>query len=685
MEPVTLPLCEAPPRLDDARPSTEQSAGACRPAGDWAAPRPQRLKVLIVEDNDRDTEAIVRALERAGYAPDWARVDDAAAFQAQLQTEVDVILCEGGLPGFGGLEALRLLNDSGLPIPLIVVSHAQGEDAALNAIRNGAADFLRKDRLARLGKSIEHAIGQCRLRHEHRTMMEALRQAEARYRGIFENAIEGIFQATPEGRLLAANPALARILGYASPRETVGMVDDILGHLCSEASRRQQLRRQLEVDGLVTGFETQAVCWDGRRTWVTLNCRTVHSETAALLEGTVEDITERKNLESQLLRAQRLESVGRLASGIAHDLNNILMPIVISPGLLRERVADAESRELIDSIEVSARRGADIVRQLLAFGRGTDGERVPVQLRALMSEMLSIVRETFPKNINLRSALATTVRPVRGDPTQLHQVILNLCVNARDAMPHGGELLLGLTECEVDEAMVRANTGASPGPHVVLRVADTGVGIPAEHLDKIFDPFFTTKEVGQGTGLGLSTVLGIVSSHGGFIHLESVPARGTEFRVYLPVCPSLERNEPEAPAPTGPAGRGELILLVDDERVIRQATRTMLERHGYRVVEARDGEDALERIEQHGAEVAAVVADLLMPRMDGAELIRQLRRRPHGPVIVAMTGVGKSPKVVQVRELGVQVLQKPFPAETLLATLARLLRCDSGVAGNWGW
>jgi PAS domain S-box-containing protein len=647
----------------------------------------QALRVLFVEDSQQDCDTIVRHLVRAGYNPEWVRVDCEADFREKLCSEPDVILCSYQLAQFGSLAALKILNETGQPIPLIVVSSGTGEETAVNAIRSGAADYLRKDRLIRIGQAIEHAIEQCRLRHEHRLMMEALLKAEARYRGIFENAVEGIFQATPEGRLTAANPAFSRVLGYASPAEAIASVENILVQLCPDPPRLQELRCGLETTGLVTGFETQAVCPDGRRPWLSLNCRCVRDagNGPSHLEGTVEDITERKKLETQLLRAQRLDSVGRLAGGIAHDLNNILLPILICPGLLRERVRDEVARDLVDSIEVSARRGADIVRQLLTFSRGTDGERVPVQPRILLNEMLAIMRETFPKSVNLRSAIPTDIWSVRGDPTQLHQVLMNLCVNARDAMPHGGDLYLTVENCEIDEATARANAGARPGRHVLLRVSDTGTGIPPEHLDKIFDPFFTTKEVGQGTGLGLSTVLGIVNSHSGFIQLESTVGQGTVFRVYLPACAQADGGEPTV-AKEGPRGHGEVILLVDDERAVRHATRMMLERHGYRVVEARDGDDALERLEQHGNDIAAAVVDLLMPRMDGAEFIRQVRRRPAAPPIVAMTGVGKSPKVAQVKRLGgVQILEKPFMAEALLQALDRLLRQETGVAGNWGW
>lgn len=669
--------------------SSDLPSGLATPAPDGAegpTTKPKPLRVLIVEDSPHDAEVIVRVLGRAGYACDWTQVDREEDFLRQLQPDLDIILCDCQMPYFDAMQALKLLQESGLSVPLIIVSGNIGEETAVAAIHSGAADYLLKDRLARLGQAIEHAIEQNRLRAERRAMAEAVSQAEARYRGIFENAMEGIFQAVPEGRLLAANPAMARTLGFATPAEAIGCVDDILGHLCAETARCGELRQLLAEQGLVAGFETQVVRRDGSRIWATVNCRVVRSPAGATyFEGTVEDNTERKKLEEQLFRAQRLESVGRLASGIAHDLNNILLPILMTPGLLRPALQDEESLKMVDAIEISARRGADIVRQLLTFGRGADTARIPVQLRGVVNEMLNIVRETFPKNIVIRCSLPNDIRLVRGDPTQLHQVIMNLCVNARDAMPEGGDLLVTLENCDVDAEMARRNPGAKPGGHVVLRVGDSGTGIDPAHLDKVFDPFFTTKEVGQGTGLGLSSVLGIVNGHGGFIQLESTPGRGTQFRIFFPAGVPADNGDGAAPVPSGPKGRGELVLLVDDERTVRYAARTMLERNGYRVVEARDGEDALERLAEQPDAVRAVVLDLLMPGMDGVELIRRLRLRPGAPPIVAMTGVGQSAKVTQVLELGgVQVLEKPFVAEILLLALGSLLKRETGVVRNWG-
>ncbi len=267
-----------------------------------------------------------------------------------------------------------------------------------------------------------------------------------------------------------------------------------------------------------------------------------------------QDITEKKKLQAQLLRTQRLESVGRLASGVAHDLNNILAPMLMVPPLLREALQDPESRSLVDLIETNAQRGSEIIKQLLTFGRGVDSERMPVQLRSLALDMAGIIRETFPKNITARRETPTETWLVKGDATQLHQILMNLCVNARDAMPEGGTLTVKLENHEIDESCARLIPGARPGRYVCLSVADTGLGIAPEHLDKIYDPFFTTKEPGKGTGLGLATVRGIVQSHGGFIQIQS-QSRTRHAVQGLPPG-QRERQQPSRPVrPTSPSPR----------------------------------------------------------------------------------------------------------------------------------
>jgi PAS domain S-box-containing protein len=384
-----------------------------------------------------------------------------------------------------------------------------------------------------------------------------------------------------------------------------------------------------------------------------------------------QDVSERQRLQEQVLRSQRLDSIGRLAGGIAHDLNNILSPILMAPSILRETVSDPGAREVLDTVEASANRGAAIIRQLLTFSRGgTGGKHLPVQLLDVVHEMVVMIRETFPKNILTRTELQGIPWLVEGDATQLHQVLMNLCVNARDAMPEGGILTLTVENVELDAAAVAGHADAAPGPYVMLGVCDTGCGIAPEHLNKIFDPFFTTKAVGKGTGLGLATALGLVRAHGGFFQIRSNSGAGTQARVYLPALLDAPRPasvaEPEVP----PRGQGELILVVDDEENVRRVTTRILERHGYRVVTAGDGAEAFSRFQEHRTSIRLVITDLLMPIMDGATLTRTIRRLDPTARVIAVSGRTPDDEPLKVGTDVVALLSKPYERVSLLRAVA---------------
>jgi signal transduction histidine kinase len=389
---------------------------------------------------------------------------------------------------------------------------------------------------------------------------------------------------------------------------------------------------------------------------------------------------ELKEAEARLLRAQRLESIGALASGIAHDLNNILAPIMMSVPMLRWGLKPEEVEKTLVSIETSAQRGADLVKQLLLFGRGVEGNRTALQPRHLIMDMVRMVQETFPKAITLESKSATDLWTVVGDATQIHQVLLNLCVNARDAMPKGGKLTLAAENVHLDEHYASMTADANPGPYVQLRVSDTGHGIPSGIIEKIFDPFFTTKELGHGTGLGLSTVLGIVRSHGGFLDVRSDVGKGTTFTVFLPAAPD-EQAPALNPPPAAAIGKGdgELVLVVDDEPEILKITEQNLDRNGYRTLVAGDGVEALVLFTRRQEEIRAVLTDLEMPLMDGITLVRAIRKLDPQIQVIASSGIGSSQgsqeKLDQLKELGVHTfLAKPYGVDTLLHALQKAFR-----------
>jgi two-component system, cell cycle sensor histidine kinase and response regulator CckA len=390
------------------------------------------------------------------------------------------------------------------------------------------------------------------------------------------------------------------------------------------------------------------------------------------------DVTERKKVEAQLLRAQRMESIGTLAGGIAHDLNNILSPILMSIQMLQLKVEDPTAGQWLELLQTNAERGADMVRQVLSFARGVEGERVTLQPKHLVKEVIKILKDTLPKSIEIKCDVPPDLWTVSADATQVHQVLMNLCVNARDAMAQGGELVIRAENVTLDEAYARMHIEAKPGRFVVVTVADTGAGMSPEVLNRIFEPFFTTKEVGKGTGLGLSTAMTIVRSHGGFINVYSEPHKGTRFAVYLPAAEAAA-GRAERQRPDMPEGHGELILVVDDEEAIRQITKGTLETFGYRVLVAGDGTEAVALYARNMDEVAVVLTDMMMPFMDGPATIRALQKMNPRVRIIAASGLSANDKAAEAASVGVHAfLPKPYTAEKLLKTLAEILKDSRG-------
>ena len=1016
------------------------------------------IRLLIVEDNSTDAELIVRKLRGSGFKPKIERVDTEEAFLAALKTKVELILCDYSMPQFSGLRALELLKQSGLDIPFIIVSGTIGEETAVAAMRNGAADYLLKDRLVRLGSAVEHALEQKRGRDQHRQAREAYEGLKHNYELILKSAGDGIYGVDLNGNIIFENPKAAELLGwdtddllskpahatihhkkndgsrfpvescpiYASMRDgttrrvtndtfwrkdgssfpveyvsasmkgedgrpigAIVVFKDITEQIVAEMrlklqaeqyrllfetnpnpmwifdteslhilavneaaiaqygySREEFLKltlknlrpaedvselvkaispselpahfsgefRHRRKDGslidveiysgpiiwegvrarIVTGIDitdhkrfeeelrsthsylrqllahTPAVIYslcienrvitpmfvsenierllgvtaeesaryewwleslhpddrdrvldvvanswsgegysiddrlrdkDGNYHWVEDNNRVLRDksgqvtgavgvwtdlterkhteerllEQAEMLDhahdaiivrnfddrkikfwnrgaqrlygwsaaeaigqlmtmilansedldsiskvlaangeyrGVVKevtkdgrelmvevwstlirrsdgtprsvlsintDITEQKKLEAQLLRAQRLESIGTLASGVAHDLNNILTPILICSETLRATQNDEDRRRAVSLIEESARRGAGVVKQVLTFARGIEGERVTIKPSHLIEELVDIARKTFSKSIEITARYPEDVWLIEGDPTQLHQVLLNLAVNSRDAMPNGGSLVISAENIEVDENYAAMMPQAKVGRYLILQVSDTGTGIPRATIDKIFDPFFTTKEVGKGTGLGLSTAVGIVKSHGGFISVYSDPGKGTTFKVFLPAQISDEIYRKSEVLTGSLQGNGELILVVDDEPSILSVTKTILEKQKYQVVCAHDGPEALALFAPRMGSIKAVLSDIMLPHMDGVTLIRTIKKMKPEMVFIASTGQSEHSRDTELQTLGVRnFLTKPYDTGKLLKAVREALIEKSG-------
>ncbi|MBK1987071.1 PAS domain S-box protein [Sphaerospermopsis aphanizomenoides BCCUSP55] len=380
------------------------------------------------------------------------------------------------------------------------------------------------------------------------------------------------------------------------------------------------------------------------------------------------DITQKKQLEQQFLRAQRMESIGTLASGIAHDLNNVFSPILMAAHLLQNQALNSQSQQVLAIVETNAKRGANLVKQVLSFARGIQGNRTVIQVKYLMAELQQIVEQTFPKTITVKAEIQQNLSPVYGDITQLEQVLINLCLNARDAMPNGGDLTIIADNICIDETFTKIHLDAQVGSYIVIKVIDTGTGISSSILDRIFEPFFTTKEFGKGTGLGLSTVIGIIKGHSGFITVSSSLGKGTEFHVYLPaVSTEIKESLPEI---ENPIGNGEWILLVDDEVSIQQITKTTLENHNYTVITASDGVKAIELYSHNQDQIRTAIIDMMMPNIDGITTIQKLRNINPNLTIIAMSGLITSEHLSMQQKLNhITFLPKPFTAQELLKTL----------------
>ncbi|MBD2505209.1 hybrid sensor histidine kinase/response regulator [Anabaena azotica] len=619
------------------------------------------IRVLLVDDGEGDyilTRNWFNEFRVANCELEWVDNYEAAKI-AIAQFRHDIYLVDYRLGSHSGLELLREATAQGCTSPIILLTGQGDWEIDLEAMKAGAADYLEKNQLNAplLERSIRYAI-------ERKQTEQKIRQQAA----LLDVANDAIFVQDLGGQILFWNEAAERLYG-CQKAEAIG-------------KKTKKLWQEKNLSLLQKALQTlqQEGYWKGELDQITKSGKEIIVESRWTLVRDFDDkpqsilivnteITQKKQLEAQFLRAQRLESIGTLASGIAHDLNNVLAPILMTAQLLETQIKDERSQRLLPILITNAKRGANLVKQVLSFTRGLEGERTLLQLKHLIGEIQQVIKETFPKSIEVVAQIPQNLWTVSGDATQLHQVLMNLCVNARDAMPKGGSLTVTAENLLIDENYAKMNLDAKVGPYVVVTVTDTGTGIQADVLDRIFEPFFTTKELSQGTGLGLSTVLGIIKSHGGFINVYTEEGKGSQFKVYLPAQDakeSLEEGELKLPA-----GNGELILVVDDEDAIRDITKTSLEAHNYQAITASDGIEAIALYAEHRDTISLVLTDIVMPSMDGLTTIRTLQKINPDVKIIAVSGLATHDKVNTVYNMGIQAfLPKPYTANQLLEAIS---------------
>ncbi|MEO8198265.1 MAG: response regulator [Thermoanaerobaculia bacterium] len=635
-------------------------------------PRPQ-ITVLLVEDNAADAaiaKAQLSAARGVAFAVEWVTEIGAAVQWARDRTP-DVVLLDLGLEGVGGLGALTVLREVAPHVPVVVLTGQSGEAVEAAALLEGADDVLVKGRTqsGELRRALRFAVE--RQRREGRR----LAASQARMAAIFDASPEAIAMESEE-MLIYVNPAFVRLYGYDSPSELVGRH---IGTTLAPDSVQELLelgRARVRGDAAPSNYEFTGLRRDGSRVEIAAAISTAKIGEAAYIISIERDITHNRELEAQLRQAQRMEAVGRLAGGIAHDFNNLLTAISGFGQLTLEALDVGDPlRQNLEEIRVATERAAELTRQLLAFSRQQILQPRLLDLNSVVQEALVLLRRVIGEDVTLATVLDASLGRIRADSGQVVQIVLNLAVNARDAMPQGGELTIRTS----NRALTAEDTGSgftvAPGEYVELEVTDTGSGMSAEVLARAFEPFFTTKDVGKGTGLGLSTVYGIVRQSGGYIWAESELGFGTRFRICFPhVEGALEAKAMEGGGPA-PVVRGdETILVVEDEPAVRALVRTILRSRGYRVLVAGNGREALACLEKHGGAIDLLVTDVVMPEMGGRELALQVAVRQPQVRVLYMSGYATD--VVAeggLMDSAAHFLQKPFGPELLTQTVRRVL------------
>jgi PAS domain S-box-containing protein len=635
-----------------------------------------KLHILVLEDNLLDAELAILALDQAGYACNWDCVDTRESFLAHLDREIyDLVISDYNLPTFDGLSAVKLLRQRDPDLPFILVSGTLGEETAIESLKAGATDYVVKSHLARLPPVVTRAL---RERDEQRQR----REAEARYRDLFENANDMIYTRNLHGYFTSVNGMGERLTGYTREQLLTMTLDQLFGPEYMHLRAEEVLKYQGEA-ALAVAEEIEFIRKDGTRVLVEVSSRLIYENgTPTGVQGIARDISDRKRaeeqrkqLEDQLLQAQKMESIGTLAGGVAHDFNNMLTAIIGNIQLVLESTpSESLDYPMLTEIEKAATRATALTRQLLTFSRRQPIERRTIDLNATINELSQMLRRLIGEHVDVVIHLAEQLSMIFADPAQIQQVLMNLAVNARDAMPSGGQLLIATREVELDEQACRNQPWARPGRYALLIVGDTGTGMDAELQQRIFEPFFTTKERGKGTGLGLSVVYGIIKQHEGFVQVDSATDRGTTFTIFLPV-PTVAQNVSVPDLSPLVRGGNETILVAEDEASLRYLASTVLERLGYTVILAEDGLEAVNLFRGNQARIDLVILDLVMPRFGGRDALDLMRAIRPDLRALFVTGYDDAADLAETETLvaGTNLLQKPYRVDVLALRVRELL------------
>jgi signal transduction histidine kinase len=615
-------------------------------------------RLLIVDDEPMVLEVLRRLLEEPGRDVATATGPEDALAVVRC-TEIDVALIDKNLEGASGLTLARQVKGLQPEAEIILITGYASLETAVEAVQIGAFDYLTKpiDDYAALSLKVQSAVEKCKLRRDQQALLERLMEAEERYRRLVDGAPDAVIAHDEQGKIRDGNAAAVRLYGYSQEELRRRRVEQ-LGP--SEPGR--QLHRRNGGDEFFADVSCTEVTLDGEK----LRVLSVRDAT-----DTVRAEKDRQALEDRLRLAQKMEAVGRLAGGVAHDFNNLLAVISAHAEFLSGQLGRTHaSYPEVEGITRAAQRGAALTRQLLLFSRRKPLAQELIDLNQAVGEVHKLLARVLGETVQLSSVADPQLALVRADPDQIGQVIINLAVNARDAMPRGGRIVVRTENLEVPAPRAVRGGEIAPGQYVCLAVEDSGVGMSEDVLSRLFEPFFTTKEYGKGTGLGLATVYGIVRGCGGGIDVESRVGSGTTFRVYLPAAAEAQRDKGFV-ADVPDRGRGETILVVEDEAPLRALVRRILVNHGYSVLEAQDGEDGLRRSAQHGGPIHLLLTDVVMPQMGGRELADRIAVERPDVRVLFMTGYSEHATAEPTRS--VSLLHKPFTSLALLGQVRKVL------------
>jgi len=636
---------------------------------------PEPLQILVVDD-DRGHAEFVRELIRFEVAPD-ARVEVVTSYDGAVTAmgarAFDVALFDYLLDRGDGLALLREVRAGGSETPVVILTGHGAEQVAVEAMKSGAADYLSKATLTgeSVGHAIRHAVSIAAAERQRVEAERAVRASEERFRALVENSTEFLFLVDASDGLIYTTPGAHRHFGW-SPADLLGQPFLHLLHPDDAPAARTRFDEARRRPGVPIPLEARVRHADGTyRTIEGVAVNRLHEPAVRAIVVNARDVTERRVLEDQLRQVQKMEAVGRLAGGIAHDFNNLLTAILGYCNLLSEDLpADSHMRSDVEEIRKAGDRAAALTRQLLAFSRRQMLQPQPVDVGVLVAQMEKMIKRLAGADIHLTMKLDDGVPNVKADPSSIEQIVINLAVNARDAMPEGGSLTIGTSLQELDESFAALHPGAIAGRYVSLEVSDTGAGMDAPTRERIFEPFFTTKEQGKGSGLGLATVYGLVKQSGGYIWVDSAPGAGSVFKVYFP--PIDREAEPVQDARSNLSG-SETVLLVEDEDTVRALAGEVLRRNGYAVLEARHSLEALRLVERHQESIDLMITDIVMSHMTGRDLAERIREGRPSMKILFISGYIDHASVQRELAAGMPFLQKPFTPEAFARKVRNVL------------